>query len=293
MSEARHKPSTLVREAASLFHLLGGMTPKHLVIVGGLVPPLLVPGAESPHVGSADIDLSLSVAITEGATSEYYKSIENVISPYFDLVEGGFRWRKKDGVGGVPIRIDFLGPEVEATGLEDGSLRLEDGNAATNTGRRLRPFPLRAGHLVDADAEQLKVEDVELIYRDGAHTNVVIRHAGPVGFLASKADALDGRDDSKDGYDIAWWCINAKPTAEEVAQLLIERPAFRDSYFQESVAKLDEAFKAPNYVGPDGYARESNPGLSPGDDVFERDRNLAWQVVSSVIGLLRESLWEE
>jgi hypothetical protein len=66
--EPRHVPNVLVREAASLFHLLGGMSAKHLVIVGGMVPPLLVPHASAPHVGSTDIDLCLSVAITEGAT---------------------------------------------------------------------------------------------------------------------------------------------------------------------------------------------------------------------------------
>ena len=74
MSDEKHSPDTMIAEAASLLHLLGGMTPKHLVIVGGLVPPLLAPDTPEPHLGSADIDLSLSVAITEGATKEYYKS---------------------------------------------------------------------------------------------------------------------------------------------------------------------------------------------------------------------------
>lgn len=91
MNMPRHASDTLIREAASLLFLLGGMTPKHLVVVGGLVPPLLVPDAGDPHVGSADIDLSLSVAITTGATREYYRSIEKIIDPYFELVESGFR----------------------------------------------------------------------------------------------------------------------------------------------------------------------------------------------------------
>lgn len=62
-SEIRHLPSVLVQEAASLFHLLGGMGAKHLVIVGGLVPPLLLPEVSESHIGSVDIDLCLSVAI--------------------------------------------------------------------------------------------------------------------------------------------------------------------------------------------------------------------------------------
>jgi hypothetical protein len=55
--EIKHPPSALIGEAASLFYLLGGMAAKHLVIVGGLVPPLLVPDAADAHIGSADIDL--------------------------------------------------------------------------------------------------------------------------------------------------------------------------------------------------------------------------------------------
>jgi len=179
----------MVREAASLLYLLGGMTPKHLVIVGGLVPPLLVPDSPDPHVGSADIDLSLSVAITEGATREYYESIEKTIDPFFEPFESGFRWRKRDGVAGVPLLIDFLGPEVEATPLDDGTLKLEDDTAGANTGTRLRPFPLAAGRLVDEDAVATNLEAVELVYRPDTQADVEIRHAGPVGFLASKADA--------------------------------------------------------------------------------------------------------
>jgi hypothetical protein len=42
---SRQPPEAMQNELASLFHLLGGMAPKHLVAVGGLVPPLLVPEA--------------------------------------------------------------------------------------------------------------------------------------------------------------------------------------------------------------------------------------------------------
>jgi len=82
-TEPRHPPNALVREAASLLHLLGGTGSKHLVIVGGLAPPLLVPEAADRHVGSADVDLCLSVAITRGATRKYYESIQAVIERYY------------------------------------------------------------------------------------------------------------------------------------------------------------------------------------------------------------------
>lgn len=122
--EIKHPPSALISEAASLFYLLGGMAAKHLVIVGGLVPPLLVPQAADAHIGSADIDLCLSLAITEGATHEYYESIEKILTPHFELENAsGFRWRKQEGAPGLPLLVDFLAPTAEDdTLLADGTV---------------------------------------------------------------------------------------------------------------------------------------------------------------------------
>ena len=291
MIEPSYPPDEMIREAASLFHLLGGIAPNHLVVVGGLVPPLLVPDAASSHVGSADIDLSLSVAIVKGKTNDYYRSLERIIEPYFELFESGFRWRKREGVGGVRLLVDFLGPEIESSRLEDGTIKLEDAAASQNAGVRLRPFPLAAAALVDADAMESTIEGVDLVYKPGVRADVQVRHAGPVGFFASKADALATRDDSKDGYDIAWVCLNAKPNELEVAQMVIERPAFKDPYFQESVAILKSAFKAPDYPGPDGYAREEHPELDRDDESYRRARNDAYLAVSKVVEAFEGKLW--
>lgn len=291
--EPRHGPNVLVREAASLFHLLGGMSAKHLVIVGGMVPPLLLPHASVPHVGSTDIDLCLSVAITEGATRDYYRSIEAIISPYFHPeADAGFRWRKRKGVDGVPLAIDFLGPSDQWARQEaDGTRPLEDQTAADNAGLRLRPFPIRAGALIDRDAESRLVDAVPLVYQPGVRADVTIRFAGPVGLLAAKADALDKRSDTKDGYDVSWWCLNAAEAAGDVAQLIIDRPCFSDELFPESIALLRRAFRAPDYPGPTGYAAEAHPDLEPGDDGYELARNLAYSKVSEVLALLKANLW--
>jgi hypothetical protein len=291
--EIKHPPSALIGEATSLFYLLGGMAAKHLVIVGGLVPPLLVPEAADAHVGSADIDLCLSLTLIGGATREYYRSIEEALEPYFEPERSsGFRWRKKDSAPGLPLILDFLAPAVEDdTLLADGTRALDAETAAQNAGPRLRPLPIRAGRLIDEDALSATLEGVHLVYRPGARADVRIRHAGPVGFLAAKADALEGRDDSKDGYDVSWWCLNARPSGAEVATLIANRPAFKQEVFQESVAQLHAAFRAPDYPGPDGYAREKHPDLQPGDEEYERARNAAYVVVSEVLGILKAQLW--
>lgn len=291
MNDQRHPPEQMIDEVASLFSLLGGIAPKHLVVVGGLVPPLLVPEPPTPHLGSADIDLALSIAITKGETSEYYRSIQEVIAPFFEPTEAAFRWRKRDGVGGIALLVDFLGPEVEAVQVEDGTLLAESDTAARNTGPLLRPLPLSAAKLVDLDADVYTAEGVELVYEPGVRADIDVRHAGPAGFLASKADALGTRSDPKDGYDISWWCLNAKEDPSQVAELVMGRPAFKDEYFQESVALLQKAFREPDYPGPSGYAKEMNRNAGPGDEAFERSRNEAYLAVSQVIEILRTNIW--
>jgi hypothetical protein len=291
--EIKHPPSALIGEAASVFYLLGGMAAKHLVIVGGLVPPLLVPDAADAHIGSADIDLCLSLAITKGATHEYYRSIEEILEPHFELERASrFRWSKKKSAPGLPLILDFLAPVAEDdTLLADGTRALDEKTAAQNAGPRLRPLPIRSGGLIDEDALSQTLEGVQLVYRSGARADVQIRHAGPVGFLAAKADALAGRADPKDGYDVSWWCLNARPSGAAVAALVTERPAFKRELFQESVAQLHAAFRAPDYPGPDGYAREKHPDLQPGDEEYEQARNAAYTVVSEVIEILKKQLW--
>lgn len=258
------------------------------MIVGGLVPSLLVAEPRVRHRGSGDLDLSLSVAITKGRTAQYYKSLEKAIDPFFEPAESGFRWRKREEVGGVPLLVDFLGPALEATQLADGTLALEDETAVANTGTRLRPFPIGAGRLVDLDAEAKTIEKVSLIYEPGVRADVRIRHAGPLGFLASKAEALETRTEAKDGYDVSWWCLEAGETAEEVAAQVSERPAFANPDFLDRLAMLKSAFGEPDYPGPTGYARELHDVAEPGSDEFDRSRNEAFAAVSPVLDLLLE-----
>jgi hypothetical protein len=282
----------MIVEVASLFHLLEGMAPRHLTLIGGLVPPLLVPAPPPHHRGSGDIDLTLSVAITAGETALYYKSLEKHLSAYFEPFEADFRWRKREEVPGIPLLVDFMGPEIEATQIADGTLQLEDETATENVGRRLRPLPLRSAAVVDADPVTKVIEGVPLVYQPGTRADVEIRHTGPVGFLASKADAFNTRAETKDGYDIAWWCINCDPDPEVVARQVIEREAFREEYFQESVATLASAFRGRDYPGPSGYAAEEHNDLGPGDPPYEEARNLAFSAVTAVLQELRGALWE-
>jgi hypothetical protein len=88
----------LAAEAADLVRALGFMA-SHVVLIGGLVPGLLVPVLDpgiEPHVGTADIDLCLSVALVEGDT-EAYERIETVLKRLdFQIGDDSFRWRRME-----------------------------------------------------------------------------------------------------------------------------------------------------------------------------------------------------
>ena len=90
---------------------------------------------------------------------------------------------------------------------------------------------------------------------------------------------------------MAWWCINSDREPEVVADQVIERPAFREEYFQESVAILIAAFRDRDYPGPSGYAAEENNGSGPGNQAYEEARNLAYSTVSAVLARLHAALW--
>jgi hypothetical protein len=290
--EIKHPPSALIGEAASLFHLLGGMAAKHLVIVGGLVLRCL---SRKPPTRTSEARTSIYVCRSPSPRVQPMSTTNRSRGSSIRTSEleraSGFRWRKKESAPGLPLILDFLAPAAEDdTLLADGTRALDEMTAAQNAGPRLRPFPIRSGELVDEDALLSTLEGVQLVYRSGARADVRIRYAGPVGFLAAKADALAGRNDSKDGHDVSWWCLNAKPSGAEVAALVTERPAFNQELFQESVAQLHAAFRAPDYPGPDGYAREEHPDLQPGDEEYEQARNAAYTVVSEVIEILKKHL---
>lgn len=70
----------LLSEAGRLIRGVG-FSGVHLTFIGGLVPSLLVPVLDpgiDPHIGSGDIDLCLSVALTTGQVGAYQR-IEKVL----------------------------------------------------------------------------------------------------------------------------------------------------------------------------------------------------------------------
>ena len=99
----------LVAEAADIVRSLG-FAASHVVLIGGLVPGLLVPVLDpgiEPHVGTADIDLCLSVALIEGDTATYDRMEAVLRRLGFSESGASFRWRRS---AGVPVTVEFSAP---------------------------------------------------------------------------------------------------------------------------------------------------------------------------------------
>jgi hypothetical protein len=144
---------------------------------------------------------------------------------------------------------------------------------------------------MDLDSEEITLT-VDYVYGPGK-TKVRVRHTGPVGLLAAKAEALNGRAEAKDGYDVAWYCLHAAETPEEVADLVSSREAFKHELIPESIQLLRAAFEEPELQAPVGYALLARPDAPEGSEAHTQARNEAWVTVNAVLELLRERIpWD-
>ena len=187
----------LVAEAADLMRALG-FTAAHVVLIGGLVPSLLVPVLDpgiEPHVGTADLDLCLSVALVEGDTQTYERMETVLKSRGFVMGDVTFRWHRRDGIA---LTVEFFCPagDDRPAGEIFRPAAAENPTGKYNFGGRLSALALEAGALLTSDVEEI-TQHVDLPGGRGAH-DAKLRVTGPLAFLVAKVDALGGRDKPKD-----------------------------------------------------------------------------------------------
>ncbi|MCW2956582.1 MAG: hypothetical protein JWO69_1451 [Thermoleophilia bacterium] len=194
----------VLAEVAYLVRTVGGTgSDHHIVLIGGLAPSLLVPDPlpDDAHIGTTDIDICLSVALTEGDTEEYER-LETLIKGIgYRQADTSFRWKR---AGLVPVTLEFFcpaGPDRPA-GRTYRPRSSDNPTAKHNLGSTLSALALDAGDILTRDV-------VEYAWKgelpdDKGIAPVTLRVTGIAGFIVAKAAALDKRDKPKDGYDIVW-----------------------------------------------------------------------------------------
>lgn len=144
----------LMAATADILRAFGFMA-EHVVLIGGLVPGLLVPVLDpgiEPHVGTADIDLCLSVALVEGDT-EMYERMEFVLKRLdFEEGDASFRWHRRKG---QPLTVEFFCPasEKRPAGRAFRPKAAEYPTGKFNLGGKLAALALDAGNLLTIDLE--------------------------------------------------------------------------------------------------------------------------------------------
>lgn len=260
---------------------------RHLAIVGGAVPSLLVdeiPAGMERHVGTADLDLHLGLHLMDGETADYYDAIIDGLrrlglSP---AIEGGreVKWRWIGTHRGAKLQVELLCPERTRGGRPESPA--SDTNAELNVGptREITALALGFGHLV--------VDDTVTVDRVVETSDGRLRFEYPVAGVASwlclKSDAIMRRSKPKDAYDVVWLVAGLGP--DETARRVLDSPLLAGEFAPQVLAQLErlaEQFESVESVGPQSYAAFLN-----GENV-DRDRRYAVGAVTELWRVVREA----
>lgn len=242
MSQSDYPPDAV--EAAKsvlveLVHVLGEYR-DDMVIVGGWVPPLLMPESTG-HVGSTDVDVALNHL---AESDEVYARISESLraNGYHQDERQPFIWYREVETGGEPVtvEVDFLAGEYGGRGKRHRTQRVQD----------LQPRKARGADLLLLGDPQEREIGARL--PGGAVDSVVVKVAGVAPYLVMKSSALDSRIKQKDAYDI-WFVLANYPGG--VSAVVEEFMPFLDhGLVREAVDILEHKFESPDHFGASSVA---------------------------------------
>jgi len=244
----------ILGEAAHLLRNIG-FAAQHAILIGGLVPGLLVldpgPGRQR-HIGTADVDLCLSVALVNGDTAQYERIEAGLRNAGFEPFESTFAWKRTREPS---VKVEFFCPAGD--GRSPGGLfrpvAADAPLAKHNMGPRLSAITLAAGEAISADVVEVH-RDVVLPDEAG-RTTWNFRVTGLVGFLVAKTAALVNRDKPKDAYDIVWLLESWKGGPAGAATTVRESGLLGRQDVSESMRSLRAEFADPGCLGPASFVR--------------------------------------
>lgn len=222
--------------------ILGSFQGK-FAVVGGAVPWLLLDNEDMPHVGTADIDLSLQAeALGDG---EYASLVGAMMGAGYEQRTDLKRFQlvrsvpAKDGGPAIDIIIDFLMPRTAEILKNDPPI--------------IGEFAVQKADGADLALQFYKLVAIEGDMPDGGRNKVEVAVASIPALLAMKGFALRGRKKEKDAYDV-YYCVRNYPGGPEA---LAEdcRPVLETSGGAEAYAIIDDKFSAIDMMGPT-YVRQ-------------------------------------
>ena len=207
----------------------------HIVLIGGWVPELLCPQAQSPHTGSIDVDLALNHGKLKDAG---YRSICKLLSDHgYREGKQPFIFHRKVEVNGrqIDVEVDFLAAESGVTG-------------ASHRTQKVQGIGARKARGCELAFEMFQEVTIEGDLPGGAKDKNTIRIASIVPFIVMKGMALYDRLKAKDAWDIHYCLRNYPGGLDAVVREFI--PHKENPLVVEGLTKIRDKFLSPNHIGP-------------------------------------------
>lgn len=242
-------------DALVRFALLTGPHATDFIVIGGLNPDFLAPGAPHPHLGTTDVDLLFELGVFYDRDDLDFGWLEHALDAGgFHANAGGWQWT---GVlGDAYVRLDLVcdvydspGLPIELPGTAHAAAQNMRGPAAAVSAPIMRTL-----HVPDAVRAEFPV----------APAQIPLRFASLGGYLVAKSTAFLSRGLQKDAYDLAFVMMYAPggPRAAAAAVDSVPMSAHQDP-FMPNVRSAVERLADPRSEWVDVVVREL---LRAGDD---------------------------
>jgi hypothetical protein len=181
---------------------VGSTSPSWAAVPGLLVPK--PPAGIPPHVGTADLDLHLSLHLLDGETADYYQAIIDGLRSLGlrpDIQSGQeIKWRWVGRYHEVDLQVELLCPKRSRAGQPESPAVTTPAEANIGPSGEITALAVGFGHLFPDDTIQVE-RRVETLHGMFSYEFPV---AGVASWLCLKADAIMRRAKLKDAYDIVW-----------------------------------------------------------------------------------------
>jgi hypothetical protein len=248
------------RAEAALASLVGNIGDHtKITVIGGMVPQTLTLRSRTPHLGTADLDLLLDVALRYDRDEDDFGWLQIALdSAGFTRIEQSGGWQWLITIEGKAVVVEFMCDVPDSQGLTialPGAPQV----AALN-------FAGPAPALQDAVEIQLQ--------RGLGLPAVQVRFAGLGGYLLAKATAVVSRGLDKDFYDFAFVILNndfGGPTqAGRDAASALPRNTTHD--YTETIRQAVKLFDKVGAQGVTAFVREmQTAGDSTSSDILAQD----------------------
>lgn len=239
---------------------------RHLAIVGGAVPGLLAatpPPGLDPHVGTADLDLHLSLRLLDGETADYYDAIIDGLRSLglraSDEDGREIKWRWVGRHRDVRLRVELLCPVRGRAGRPEPPAAESPAEANIGPRGEITALAVGFGHLVPDDTIIVS----RRVQTSGGDLTFEFPVAGVASWLCLKSDAIMRRDKPKDAYDVVWLldALGPDATADAVAASPLLAGPLSGEVLAQLAVLVDDQFRDESSVGPIAYATflESDP----------------------------------